>query len=101
EIKSIDQFAINLFACLYDTYQRTIQKFHPDSHIITITVPKFTTFDFNLTNDDKQFLIDLGYQRTKEYFEVTLLKNDKDKQKPSEMSILEKIRQLLNDNHIN
>ena len=74
EIKSIDQFSMQLFSCIHDAYIDLADKPHHDSHIISISIPKFNTYDFNLTDQDKQLLVEIGHQKTKDYFEIHLPK---------------------------
>lgn len=75
DILTIDQYSIQLFECIYGAYNMQKQltsNQNQNAHIITISIPKFQTFDFNVNNDDKKFLCDLGYDQTKKYFEICL-----------------------------
>lgn len=69
DINTIDSYAIHLCSCLYDAYNNLIDYSKSKIHIITVPTPKFTTFDLLLSDDDKQYLINLGYYKTIEYFE--------------------------------
>lgn len=100
EIKTIDQFAMNLFICLYHAYEKIHQKFHPESHVINISVPKYHTFDFMLTDTDKQFLIDIGYQKIKEYFDSLQITPNKTNFFKSEIQSLNDILKLLEKKEI-
>jgi len=71
EIHTLDQYVIHLFSCLYDSYINLSTSTVKYPHVIPIITPKFNTYDFILTNDDKQFLIDLGYRKVSEHFTNT------------------------------
>ena len=69
DINTIELYTIHLCACLYDAYNRLDKHTNPLMHIICIQTHKFNTFDLTMKDDDKQFLIDLGYQKTTEYLD--------------------------------
>ena len=93
EIQTLDQYVINLFSCLYDAYIKLSINTLKYSHIISIIAPKFNTYDFTLTNDDKQFLVDLGYRKVSEHFANL-------DQCTVNVAPLPKIRQLLENKQV-
>lgn len=74
DIDSIDVYAMNLWSCLYDAYNNRNDYSQKQFHIINVPTPNFTAFDLLINNNDKQYLIDLGYQKVTEYSENLKLK---------------------------
>jgi predicted acylesterase/phospholipase RssA len=105
EIKTIDQFTLHLFLCLTNT-SHMLTQIHPDTHIISIFVPKMSAFDFELSENKKDQSIEIGYNKTKEYFENILPKKIKQKilskkiviQKPNDY--FQQLSDLLEKNRI-
>jgi len=70
-IDSIESYIINIYNTLYNAYDnlhydQSVNLRH-NIHVVTIPTSKYSTFDFRMSNDDKQYLIDLGYQKIQEY----------------------------------
>lgn len=107
-IKSIDniiQYTQQLLSCIHNICQQvaTNKKPHPKMHIINLSSPEFGTFDFNMNKQDKLKLIDIGFQKTKNYFEMQISKKNEKihieqihiEQIYNGQTILEQIQQLL------
>ena len=100
EIKTIDNFSLQLFSCLYNAYIEIVEKNYVDPHIINISAQKFSTFDLDLTMEDKQFLFDSGYHKTKEYFEVTLINKIVKQIEQKKLELEEREKKLLEEQKI-
>lgn len=105
-VKSIDNivsYSQQLLTCIHNVCQKVVtnKKTHPDMHIINLSSREFGTFDFNLTMPEKNKLIDIGYTKTKHYFEVEWPLN-KAKMNSNQMisvkSLLNQLNQLLLNN---
>lgn len=68
DIKTLDQYAVHLFSTLYHAYVKALKRDQSKVHMIAIPTPSYNSFDLSLNLDDKKFLIDTGYQKTKDYF---------------------------------
>ena len=107
EILTIDQYSLQLMSCVYNAYT-TVSHLNQtdDAHIITISIPKFKTFDFNLLDEDKKYLYEVGYEKTKTYFETNLPQKiqlklqNKLKTQDDELNFLYHIRKLIHSNQI-
>ena len=75
KISHIEHFSYLLFSCLYHAYHELLQQTNQDYHIVRINVTKFDIFDFNLDNENKEYLFNLGYQCGQSYFEIDLINN--------------------------
>lgn len=97
EINSIDQYSIHLFSCLYNAYIKLATDTDSKAHIIAIPTPKFNTFDFLITTEDKKQLIEIGYHKIRDYCE----KINSPKQSPTDLkTFLRQIKELLNSGDI-
>jgi NTE family protein len=89
EIITMDQYVINLFSCLYNAYINLATDVSPYPHIIHIITPKFDTFNFLLTNDDKQALIELGYRKVSEHFTAYICHSENKTSSPEVETLIE------------
>jgi predicted acylesterase/phospholipase RssA len=67
DIKTIDQYAVHLFSTLYHAYVKALKRDQSKVHMIAIPTPAYNTFDLSLNLSDKQALVAIGYQKTKDY----------------------------------
>jgi predicted acylesterase/phospholipase RssA len=104
EIKSIDQYTIQVFKALYENYMKLTDHYQKSSygyHIINIPMNKIGTFHFNLSHENKMEMIEYGYQKTRNYFEVDIKKPQSipslppPSQSQTDRQFLETIRSLL------
>lgn len=72
EIQSLDQYALQLFSCIYNSYMKIRKKPNDQAHIINISGHHIGAFDFNLAPTERKNLLKIGYDKTKEYFEIQL-----------------------------
>lgn len=68
DIKTIDHYAVHLFSTLYHAYVKALKRDQSKVHLIAIPTPGYNTFDLSLSLSDKQALVAIGYQKTKDYF---------------------------------
>lgn len=101
-IDNIGQYCQQLLSCIHNICQQVVTNKmpHPDMHIINLSSPKFGTFNFDLSEQDKLELINIGYQKTKYYFEIILPQKLAKKRNYSDKPILEQLHQLLSNNLI-
>lgn len=97
EITSIDQYSIHLFSCLYNAYIKSATETDSQAHIIAIPTPKFNTFDFLITTEDKKQLIEIGYHKIRDYCEKM---NAPKRSFVNLKTFLQKIKELLNNGDI-
>lgn len=68
EISTLEQFSGELFTCLHNGCKRLNNQSSLKTNIIAISAPQYSLLNFNLSKEGKVYLIDLGYKKTKEYF---------------------------------
>lgn len=98
DIHNLAEYSQQLATCIHNVCQQVATNKQPPigMHVINLSTPEFGTFDFNLTHDDKRKLINIGYQKTKLYFEN--FNNKKNFYTP--MNNYEILHQLLSNNLI-
>lgn len=72
DISSITQYSLTIISCIYQAYNQLSWQLRPhhDMNIIHIRAPKFNTFNLHMSLQDKLYLIELGYQQSRDYFMV-------------------------------
>ncbi len=67
EIKELDSYITHVMKCLLSHKSKLDEEYKP--YTICICTGDMSTFDFDMTPNDKQKMIDIGYKATSEYFE--------------------------------
>jgi NTE family protein len=68
DISTFDQYIVHIISCLYNAYINLSTTNDPFPHVVAIATSKYDVIDFMLTQSDKAFLVNLGYNKVKEHF---------------------------------
>jgi predicted acylesterase/phospholipase RssA len=71
-ITTLEKFSLQILSCVSKLTAGKFDQCPSNAHLIKISAPKYHILSLVLSAEDKIFLKETGYQRTKHYFETTL-----------------------------